>query len=191
MIQQLFLDDLQNAKKCFIKSFAKFNLGSFQFKFSNENKFSYLKNFILNYPSFNLKNQSNLPSELDLNIFKNFNNDSKENKDDSKNQKLNHEEIITKGKSYKTKNYNQLINDEKIYDNADDLFIYATSENSLKKDFIREIKDIIHTMSKILYTPPYSILFGRIFISIPKKEEFPYRKNVSTLFYEGFGIQIQ
>ena len=48
-------------------------------------------------------------------------------------------------------------------------------------------------MNKILYTPPYSILFGRIFISIPKKEEeeFPYRKNVSNLFYEGFGIQIQ
>ncbi|KAK8849255.1 hypothetical protein M9Y10_018622 [Tritrichomonas musculus] len=69
-------------------------------------------------------------------------------------------------------------------------------ENSqLEETFIKEIRDIINCMETILYMPPYSILFGRIDLNIPKTKPKPpvfYRqmKSINKLFYEGFGIDI-
>ena len=44
-------------------------------------------------------------------------------------------------------------------------------------------------MKEILYTPPYYILFGRIYIIKPKLKEEDKRKDIDQNFYDGFGIQ--
>ena len=69
-------------------------------------------------------------------------------------------------------------------------------DSILKTIFIEEIRSIIYIMNEILYTPPYSILFGRISIEIPKpkpkpkqEEEPGNRKDIDNDFYSGFYIQ--
>ena len=52
-------------------------------------------------------------------------------------------------------------------------------------------------MKEILYTPPYSILFGRIIIrrintseSTSKKEPKYKQEEITDEFYDGFGIDL-
>lgn len=45
-------------------------------------------------------------------------------------------------------------------------------------------------MEIILYTPPYSILFGRISIEKKKTNLETKQKPINEIFYEGFGIEI-
>ena len=67
--------NIKEAKKYFIKAFAKLKLNdknsiyNFHFRFKNEIKnddFLYLKKFILCFPLFNLKNQSNVEIDFDF-----------------------------------------------------------------------------------------------------------------------------
>lgn len=44
---------------------------------------------------------------------------------------------------------------------------------------------IIKLINKVLYKPPYDILFGRISIAIPKDPS--NLKEIDKAFYEGFG----
>lgn len=45
-------------------------------------------------------------------------------------------------------------------------------------------------MRKILYMPPYSILFGHISLDKPKleknKDDNKFKKNIDNYFYDGF-----
>lgn len=90
---------------------------------------------------------------------------------------------------------------EKIFEDPEILFDFIFNESILSDDsnsdldlkqcFIKEIKEIIKIMENILYTKPYSILFGRISIE-KSKAEFNERnsteKNVDQSFFEGFGL---
>ena len=96
------------------------------------------------------------------------------------------------------------INNECLYQNAIDkeiiifedfkqFFDFATQNKELIKSFISEIKNIIHIMEKILYTPPYIFLFGRLSTEEKnqnKKEEENdlLMIDINALFYEGFGM---
>lgn len=76
--------------------------------------------------------------------------------------------------------------------------LVSNSKSKIEMIFIEEIKDIIKTMKNILYTPPYSILFGRISIFSPKTKSEDNRnstennnqnqRQINESFYEGFGI---
>lgn len=49
-----------------------------------------------------------------------------------------------------------------IFENQDDLFDFIIKDTNLIKNFCDQISDIIPSMKNILYTPPYSIIFGRM-----------------------------
>ena len=82
--------------------------------------------------------------------------------------------------------------DESVFVNLGDLFDFIIKRENVKNIFKEKINEIIHIMESIIYTPPYNILFGRIKIDKPKPitNEYPYRKDINKLFYEGFGIEI-
>lgn len=44
-------------------------------------------------------------------------------------------------------------------------------------------------MEKIIFTPPYPILFGRINIAMPKPKKNKNLKEINALFYEGLGLE--
>lgn len=91
------------------------------------------------------------------------------------------------------KNYKIFENEKKIsFENPDELFDFVIKDDELTKELFEEIREIMHIMKDILYTPPYSILFGRINIEKPKVEEVKYKfmKDINEIFYEGFGIDI-
>lgn len=71
------------------------------------------------------------------------------------------------------------------------LFDFILSNEEFKIIFVKEIKSIIQLMSDIIYTPPYSILFGRIDIDKTEQNEKinPKKQNINNEFYEGFGIK--
>ena len=191
----------------------------YQFKLKATNFddiFTYLKYYILCFPLFNLANQMNINSALKNLIYseeskfysqeeKNgTNNLTSSNLLEDYNQSIDyikHNKYFEKYKSSKEDedeiecliNEKDEINsgDEIYFDNLGDLFDFIIkSENSQK--FIININKIIKMMESIIYTPPYNILFGRIRIDKPNsaKKEYPYRKDINELFYEGFGIEI-
>lgn len=95
-------------------------------------------------------------------------------------------------------NINNDINNQKkpLFDNPENLFDYIVDNNErIMNTFIDELDDIMDTFENILYTYPYSILFGRIsnFKPKPKPKEVFYKnmKDINNIFYEGFGIEIQ
>ena len=65
----------------------------------------------------------------------------------------------------------------------------SNSDSNLKAILIKEIKNIIDIMNKILYTPPYPILFGHISISKPKEKVELKQRAIDESFYDGFGIE--
>ena len=72
--------------------------------------------------------------------------------------------------------------------NPEGLFDIAMKNSN----FLNEtVSFIINEMSKILFSPPYPILFGRIIISKrnQKVEQSPYKKEINELFYEGLGLE--
>ena len=82
-----------------------------------------------------------------------------------------------------------------IFNNPDDLFDfimkYSNPVINLKQIFIKEIREIINIMKIIMYKPPYSILFGRIFIEKQNKStKRPSKKiiidHLNENFYAGF-----
>lgn len=94
-------------------------------------------------------------------------------------------------------NNNQLVifqdDFENFVDRMDFLFnfqekVFQNAIKKLKKIFIQDIKNIINILEKILNTPPYHILFGRIHIVELKKSSNNLKniKDINNLFYEGF-----
>ena len=120
--------------------------------------------------------------------------------DENKKMKLienkNQQRIEEMNISCKFIDYNRIICDlnDIIFNNPDELFDfvmkYSNPVINLKQIFIKEIREIINIMKIILYKPPYSILFGRIFI---EKQNKSTEKNINDQhedlnenFYAGF-----
>lgn len=194
------------SKKYFIRSLYKIvnkNYRKFMFKLVNDEAkecFSHIKSLYLNFPLFNLQN-TNLLSKTDLSS--NIN----ESENECKIMKSkNYDEIAMIHKMCKKQKldgfaeienrYCQEINENKciVFDDPEKLFDFIVEDEELKKVFIDEIRDIIHCMDKILDTPPYAILFGRIDISKPrvnhKKNYNDSLREINDLFHEGFAMDI-
>ena len=80
---------------------------------------------------------------------------------------------------------------ETIFDDIESLFDYVIKNKKLRNDFINVIKNIIKIMKTILFTPPYSILFGRISLIKTKQKQNqikPFQQNINDSFYTGFGL---
>ena len=216
------------SKKYFIKSFENINIETHKFKFIYQKNniksiFSYLKSFILNFPSFNLLNQLNLSSDI-KNLIKHFNNEINSEKISGYQNQENNENVS--GKQNETKYLNEKINSEKIsesqnkenkentfkkhgtftlmntknednqyeicFEDLGELFDFIIKNNDIKNIFTSEIKIIIEIMRKIIYTPPYNILFGRLKVVKPESNDRSNSKakNINKEFYEGFGFDI-
>lgn len=79
-----------------------------------------------------------------------------------------------------------------MFNHPSDLFDFVIENVQFKKLFVQQIQEIIDEMNKILYEPPYLILFGRIkrAKSQVKKTEIKHQilsKDITQNFYEGFG----
>lgn len=83
-----------------------------------------------------------------------------------------------------------MINNEIIFDNPNSLFEFAIQNEALTNHLIDCVNEIIEVMSSILYTYPYPILFGRIYIKKKKKTSEKLMNNINESFYEGFGLDI-
>lgn len=181
------------SKKYFIKSFSKFNISeTYRFKFQYDKynidqSFSYISNFILNFPLFDFKNQP----ELNLNLKSKLESNEEEEKKNFEyyvfNEKLEikQREIST----YYFKDENKF-----VFNDPGDLFDFAIENDEIKNVFFNELIKTIQIMMDILYTPPYYILFGRINITKStfdqNKSTNSFVKDISKLFYEGFGEEI-
>lgn len=150
--------------------------------------FSYLKGYILNHPLFNLSNQNNLKQEILVNLKNSSNNECFEENIIQKN--------TTKTNSFETikclKNENEIRTNvqHRIVEDCGELFDFLTENYS--NIFHEEVKKIIQILEEIIYSPPYSILFGRININKPKSNDNKKEKGVENneLFYEGFELSI-
>lgn len=171
------------SKKYFIKAFTKLKMNDekssykfrFYFSFHQNKLFSYLKAFILKFPEFNLLNQPNIDIKLKDKILNEIKTENKL-RIDVQNDKL----ISQKNAS----NIN-----ETFFENPVILFDAVMKNEYLKDIFICEIQDILDLMNEVSYTPPYSILFGRIYIGKPKTKNI-CPKNIDKSFYEGFGYDL-
>lgn len=192
------LDDT-NARKFFIKSFEKLKCFSekssykfqFRFKYENDkNAFSYLKQFILNFPLFNLKNQPDL--QINMSEFETNDKNCTSNNEKSKDNKNINESKYNKFQKNKLSKYSEHIQNKEIeFESPEELFDFVIDNNKLKITIIDEIKEIIEIMKDILYTQPYSILFGRITIGKKVKEEISFQaRDINSQFYVGFGIDL-
>ena len=194
----------------------------FEFHLNKEmakNMFSYLKKYIIHYPPFNFKNQpyENIKKYIsDLHL---DNDDPKEeNKhnqtlmntdfqfDDIEMQQIlkynlmNELGLIYESNDFNEGESNEPWNDyrddyeqnEVIFDDPGKLFDYIVKKDELQNSFVGEVNEILIIMEKILFTPPYPILFGRISIKKPKQKRivsyYPFIKDINELFYEGLGI---
>ncbi|KAK8897434.1 hypothetical protein M9Y10_015382 [Tritrichomonas musculus] len=83
-----------------------------------------------------------------------------------------------------------LAEDRIIFESPDVLIDFIIKNKKTQAIFIDEIRKIMNLMKNILYTPPYSILFGRISIEKTKTNIKARQKSINELFYEGFGIEI-
>lgn len=134
--------------------------------------------------------------DLKDNNFKSKNRSKKIFEKESINERKNDEKIENPFKHIKEQ---KIKNTEIIFDDPGKLFDFIidesnSPENNLKTIFITEIKEILSIMKEILYTPPYSILFGRIIIrktntseSASKNEPKYKQEDITEDFYDGFG----
>lgn len=194
------------AKKFFIKAYSKLYFKkveiTYKFRFeyhkqkANENPFSYLRFFILNFPTFNLKNQPNLILNSDLFVHPNdLNAHQNNNEIKQKLQNIGSKQLLSEIKkqnddiSFVKKNDD--IKKIIIFENTNDLFDFAINDFILKPKFDETIKNILHIMKNIIYTPPYAFLFGRIVLeklkNNPEEDINPYIVDINESFYEGFG----
>ena len=86
------------------------------------------------------------------------------------------------------------ISDQKelTFKEPDELIDFVIEKEKIKQVFINEIKEIINIMKKLIYAPPYKILFGRIYIEklkeTKKNETNDQHENINDDFYDGFEI---
>lgn len=182
-------ENYSESKKYLLKTFRKPTL--------TLKSLSHLKSLIHKSDDFNLinlaENQLEKLTNNQINKHENskINNSNKEKKQ-MENKQL--EIINEKYKSDKMKNEcNKNIVDEeeidfkKIFDNA-----IKDSKTQTKENFKEEIKSFIMQIKEYLYTPPYSILFGRMMIYQQKtSQKYPLRKNLTQDFFDGFGIPLK
>ncbi|KAK8883474.1 hypothetical protein M9Y10_042566 [Tritrichomonas musculus] len=207
--------DLTEAKKYFIRAFSKLIQNtedltySFKYKFVNDGKnnhSSYLKFFFLNFPLFNLRKQPNINSilnQIEKELNQTFSNDEIiiESETPSKNFiekielldfaiKENVNEKMKLNKRIVIQNETKSPQKELVFDNPNDFFEFRTQNKEFKNNFIKEINDLIQLIDSILYTPPYSILFGRILIEKEDaiKESNSSINNIDDSFYNGLQI---
>ncbi|KAK8838051.1 hypothetical protein M9Y10_036001 [Tritrichomonas musculus] len=179
------LENLEESKKYFIKSFSKLNI-IITNDLSKENPktfFSNLRHSILNFPKFNLRNQSNLSNEIKQELQPSRSQEylyHKKLSNDTKNSK----EIFIDAK----KTNLEINREDVIIDDIGQLFDFIIGNNNFKIIFNDEIKKILDIMEKIIFTPPYPILFGRINIAMPKPKKNKNLKEINALFYEGLGL---
>ena len=218
-VYYLSKSNLDESKKFFIKSLSKLEEESdlpdnltyhFEFRFPKnvkKNPFSYIKDFILQYPPFNLNNQPNLDTKLKQKLQKELNdNDFKKADLDIQKEKRKSNEINSSLKKSNGKfiNSDQVIagmqiDNENIIDVEDqtrindpaNVFDFAVKNKLNKQEFIDEINEIVDIMRTILYTPPYPVLFGRLSIEKKKKERTQDNSkssipNINQTFHEAF-----
>ena len=73
-----------------------------------------------------------------------------------------------------------------LIDDPGKMFDYFIQNNILTSVFIKDVNDLIQTISSIIYNPPYLILFGRIKFTNLEDEEKTNHEHINELFYEGF-----
>ena len=182
--------EINKSKEYFIKAFSKLYFKDnnihykFHIKIDNNSiliPFSYLKKFILNFPPFNLKNQSNL----------NLNNEYFDINDKNNSEFVEEFSDIDLETQKDVSNFSNNLN-ELIFEDAGEFFDFVVQDYENKVIFINEIKSIIQIMETILYTHPYSILFGRINIEKTRFHQMEDSKSkkidINESFYEGFGL---
>lgn len=175
--------NLESAKQYFISSLSKLikqtndSHYSFQFDYievkdEEEKKFSYIRKFILYFSDFHLSDFVNV-EEL-INSYEKINEIEFQ-------QENNDEEFVCINKMKNKENIadfydknespSQLVDENIEFDKITEpsiLFDLAVQNKKSKHLFIHEIKQIIKIMKTILNTPPYYILFGRMFHPIEK-----------------------
>ena len=181
----LSLSNLIECKKYFVRALKKLNVNIEFLRINKENAdyfFSYLKDCIFNFPSFNLINQPNLSKKIKFFLLDCH----------KKSSHIVNNYDMTNLYGYDNDNDNKTIklktleNDSR--EDLGDIFDFIISNQESKNIFVNEIKGIIKTMLEIIHTPPYQILFGRINIEKPKEITNPNIKYINALFYEGFGF---
>ena len=70
---------------------------------------------------------------------------------------------------------------ERIFKDLGEMLDYIMNDSN----FLNEMSEIIEMVHKMLYKPPYDILFGRISIAERKPMDLNHHKNISQAFYEG------
>ncbi|KAK8847752.1 hypothetical protein M9Y10_018781 [Tritrichomonas musculus] len=191
--------NIEDAKKYFNRSVSKLNIDNenishpFQFVINNENNenpFSYLKIFILNFPLFNLQKQPNINLSSELFVEKpKVISDASDFKYEIKSNKTHKREFLNENGNYNSDSYCNN-GDRMIFKDPNKLFDFVMEDKSLIKQFKDEINDIINTIDKIIYTPPYSFLFGRVILEKSKNKlqrTDKFKKDINELFYEGLG----
>lgn len=137
----------------------------FVFKYKEEsNPYIFLSDLIFNFPFFFLQEQSNLDSTMKLSfMFISF---------------VNFLQFNQTANSYGTD-----------INNPNDFFDILMENLEYRSIFREEMQTIISLMKKIIYTPPYPILFGRIYTFKTKTSQIKDDTktiNPNNLFYEGF-----
>ena len=161
---------------------------------ANNNMFSNLKTFIFNYPDFHLnlkENENQFNKSLSRKIILPSMSQSKkvEKREDigKTNSRIKDEKMANK---MSLKN-SSLPVERKVFTDPKDLFAFAVRNNQCKDAFLNEIDQIVDEMNKILYKPPYRILFGRMGSKMSAKPQslakplLP-KRDISGSFYQGF-----
>ena len=150
---------------------------------------------------FILKNQPNLSKDIIEKIhdcglkLQSFESKEKDEKIEAKTNNINNNNKKYKIKDalYSNKDGLNMLEVNQNYESIDDdfvisepqvLFDFILKKENLKNIFLNEIHDILDIMKKILYTPPYDILFSRLFI---EKQNYEIT-DINDEFYEGLGL---
>lgn len=160
-------------------------------KIKNNKLFSCLRTFIFGFLEFDFSGNQSQKIQI--------NNDVKELNENSRPITNSVIDITEKTKFTKDKiktendlHFCNLNEDESkgndMFDNPSDLFDFVFQKDEYWASFIQQIREIIEEMYRVLYTPPYFILFGRIKIpkSLKKKSQNVNAIDINQAFYEGF-----
>ena len=188
----LIIKNFDESKKYFmasIRSYVKYTLFDYWYCFTDIiDYFSDIKWFILGLPFFNLENQKYFKLNIGRNSMRS------EIEKIMKKLKIQNNESKNGDDKFEEKEEEEELDEKSILDCFVILFEYVITSNRIRELFIKNIRETIKLMTKILNTPPYAILFGQINVKKPKKikkeKVYPYMKEINEIFYEGFGIEI-
>lgn len=187
------------SQKYFVRAIMNLNIKcenfsyQFLFKFNKEetkNAFSYLKSFIWGFPLFNLEDHFSVSMAVENSLNERTERASQIIQNHSIHMKccdIEEEEE----EEYHNDETEQSQNDDNFKD-PKDLFNFVVSNSEYKDKFIDEIKSIVEDMIKILFSPPYAILFGRMKLRNEKRKsernDNHIIENINHLFYEGLSL---